>query len=297
MEWIMSMSRALDYIENHLLDEELDVESISKEVAISSFYFQRGFSILTGYGVGEYIRNRRMYRAAIDIAGGAKVIDVALKYCYETPESFTKSFSRFHGVTPQRVKGDVSKIKVFLPLKINISITGGSKMDFRIEKMDSFKVIGFKKIFNMDDCLKKIPEFWSELYKKYYLSWCEKGEPSTPIEKCMKKNGIGDYGICMKDFESHTEFSYMVAGKYTGGEYPSELEVSDIPALTWAKFECIGPNPGTLQSVNREIFNNWLPTNGKYKISADYSIEWYSSEGDPCSDNYRSEIWIPVEEI
>lgn len=297
MEWLQSLSKGIDFIEDNLENPDLNADYVSREVAVSSFYFQKGFTILTGYSMGEYIRNRKLYLAAIEIANGAKVIDAALRYGWETPESFTKAFTRFHGTTPQSVKGDTSRIKVFLPLKITVSITGGSKMDYTIEKMNAFKLIGFKKEFNMENSYREIPKFWTEVYQNHVLTWCGKGTPRTPTEIAVKNYGIGQYGVCIETKKNSGTFDYLVAGNYNGTEVPDGLYVEEIPALTWAKFTCTGPMPGALQSVNTEIFNNWLPTNGKYKISADLNIEWYSDEGSQDDADYRSEIWIPVEEI
>lgn len=303
MEWLSALGRAVDYIEENLKDEDLCADKIAQEVAVSSFYFQKGFAILTGFSVGEYIRNRRLYMAALDIANGTRVIDAAMDYGWETPESFTKAFSRFHGTSPQNVKADTHLIKVFLPLQISVTINGGNRMNYRIEKMDAFKIIGLKRKFSMESSYKKIPEFWDEIYHKYYLTFCDKpeykdGVPSNPIEKAFKENNVGQFGVCVEP-EGHDSktFDYYIAGEYKGGDVPAEMEVYELPALTWAKFTCIGPMPGALQSVNTEIFKTWLPTNGKYQIAAGFNIEWYSDEGTPDDADYKSEIWIPIKEI
>ncbi len=302
MEWIAALGRAINYIEDNLKDASLTTDRIAEEVAISSFYFQKGFAILTGFSVGEYIRNRRLYMAALDIAKGTKVIDAALDYGWETPESFTKAFSRFHGTSPQNVKADTHLIKVFLPLKISVTVNGGNRMNYRVEKMESFSIIGIEREFCGDNAYQKIPEFWNELYEKYYLTFCDKPEyedalPTNPVEKAFKENNVGQFGVCVEPEGRTGTFDYYVAGQYQGGDIPPEMEVYDLPALTWAKFECTGPMPGALQSVNTEIFKTWLPTNGKYEIAAGFNIEWYSDDGTPDDADYRSEIWIPVREL
>ena len=100
MEWLTSIRTAIDYMEEHL-EDNISAQDVADRVYLSPFFLQRGFSLMTGYGIGEYIRNRRLYQAALDLKETEdKVIDIALRYCYETPESFTKAFSRFHGVTP-----------------------------------------------------------------------------------------------------------------------------------------------------------------------------------------------------
>ena len=106
MNWMESICEAVDYIEKHITDE-LTVEDISNHVCISPFYFQKGFSMLCGYTIMEYIRNRRLALAGGELAtSDVKVIDLALKYGYDSPDSFTKAFTRFHNVTPTMIRKD-----------------------------------------------------------------------------------------------------------------------------------------------------------------------------------------------
>ncbi len=122
MEWLTSIRKAIDYMESHL-EDNISAQDVADQVFMSSFFFQKGFSLMTGYGLGEYIRNRRLYLAALDLQkSDEKIIDIAFRYWYETPESFTKAFSRFHGVSPSQVR-EGSPVKPFLPLKIEILLT------------------------------------------------------------------------------------------------------------------------------------------------------------------------------
>ena len=104
MEWISCIRKTIDLIENSL-QEEITVEGICAQVYLSPVLLQKGFSVMTGYSIGEYLRNRRLYQAGVDLqTTDEKVIDIALKYGYETPESFTKAFTRFHSVTPSQAR-------------------------------------------------------------------------------------------------------------------------------------------------------------------------------------------------
>ena len=104
MDWLTGIQNAINYVEEHLTDD-LNYDEIAEEAASSSFYFQRIFSILCGITLGDYIRNRRLTLAGNELsAADDKVIDIALKYGYESPESFTRAFSRFHGVTTSEAK-------------------------------------------------------------------------------------------------------------------------------------------------------------------------------------------------
>lgn len=291
MEWIGSLKLAVEYIETHLL-ENISAEEVAEAVYVSPFYFQKGFKIMTGYSIGEYIRCRRLYMSALDlISGNEKIIDLAYKYGYDTPESFTRAFSRFHGVSPKQMKGDAKKIKTFLPLRINVSVKGGNEMDYVIEKMKEMKVIGFEKKFSYETGYKEIPKFWDEFCSKYCNSSSAKSNEKVQklIEECM----VGEFGICIEGNSNEKEFTYMIAGKYNGGSIPEGMKVFEIPELNFARFKCTGPLPGALQSVNTEIFKEWLPGNPDYEIASGINIEWYSM-GDCSSYDYESEIWIPV---
>ena len=143
MEWLTVIKDAIEYMEQNLLTVT-GPEEVAKHVHISTIYLQRGFQVLTGYTLGEYIRNRRLFEAGLKLTQtDEKVIDIALEYGYETPESFTKAFTRFHGTTPIEVRRDRSKMQLFLPLHVSIKIQGGSKMNYTVEKTEAFTVIGF----------------------------------------------------------------------------------------------------------------------------------------------------------
>lgn len=288
MEWIESLKLSIDYMEKHLL-ESIGPEEVSDAVFMSYFYFQKGFKIITGYSIGEYIRYRRLYMAALDvISGDEKVIDLAYKYGYDTPESFTKAFSRFHGVSPKQMKGDTKKIKIFLPLKISVSVKGGNDMDYVVEKLNAMKVIGYEKNFSYETAYQEIPKFWNE-----FCHNCTDGKNNEQVQKVVEECMIGEFGICIEDDSKQKEFVYMIAGRYNGGSVPEGMKIFEIPAFEWAKFKCTGPMPGALQSVNTQIFKEWLPGNPDYEIAAGMNIEMYS-KGDCSSYDYESEIWIPV---
>ena len=293
MEWLTSIRTAIDYIDEHL-EENISAQDVADRVNISPFFLQRGFSLMTGYGIGEYIRNRRLYQAAVDLKETEwKVIDIALRYCYETPESFTKAFSRFHGVTPSQVR-DGAAIKVFLPLTIKLSVQGGSQMDYKIAPMFPFKVIGFQNVFDNETAYAEIPKFWDEICGKYANSVYAGNAPANPYEQALVDNCIGEYGVCIDDIGGG-RFRYLIAGKYTGGAVPEGMVVYEFPRNEWAVFDCIGPNPQTLQSVNTRIFSEWLPGNPDYELSGNATVEWYDCiNGEMTDPDYHSAIWVPV---
>lgn len=293
MEWIECLRKAIDLMEGHLL-EKCDIGRIAGEIGISDIYLQKGFKFISGYTMAEYMRNRRLYLAALDvIAGKGKVIDLAYRYGYETPESFTRAFARFHGVTPMQLKKDAARMHVFLPLKIKISIQGGYDMDYIMERESGFQVIGFERRFSMEDSYRQIPKYWDEFCARYLGRLMQGAEPENEVEEAICNYHVGMYGVCLDDLEAEGEFRYLIAGKYTGGNVPEGMTVYEFPDMQWAKFLCKGPMPEALQSVNTKIFREWLPGNPDYEVAMGANIEWYG-EGDTNSVDYESAIWLPV---
>ena len=287
MEWLSAIRAAIDYMETHLMDD-ISAQDVAGQVFLSPFFLQRGFSLMTGYGIGEYLRNRRLYQAALDLQRtDEKVIDIALRYGYETPESFTKAFSRFHGATPSQVR-DGATVNVFLPLTIILSIQGGKQMEYKITPMFPFKV------FDNETAYAEIPKFWDEICEKYARSVYAGNAPANPYEQALMDNCIGEYGVCIDDI-GDGKFRYLVAGKYTGGDIPEGMVVYEFPRSDWAVFDCIGPIPEALQTVNTRIFSEWLPGNSDYELCGNASVEWYDCvNGEKSDPDYHSAIWLPV---
>lgn len=280
MEWIESIQTAIQYIEDNITNE-LKVEDIAKRSYMSTYYFQKGFAFLCGMSIGEYIRKRKLSLAGKDIIStNEKIIDIAMKYGYDSPDSFTKAFIRFHGVTPTAVRKDGAMIKSFDPLKIKLSIEGGETMNYKIEEKEAFTIVGISKMFNYENSRTEVPKFWQENFYK-------------------EQKVRGTYGICIDDGNAQGEFEYIIADNYDPQkEIPSGFVKKVIPKQTWIVFECIGPMPDAIQDLEEKIFSEWLPNNHEYEISANYSIEWYTDiskykekSNDP---KYYSEIWIPV---
>lgn len=281
MNWSESISRAIEYIENNLTND-IRMEDIASQLYISPFYFQKGFSMLCGCGVGEYIRNRRLSLAAYELLHtDNKIIDIALKYGYDSPDSFTKAFTRFHGSTPTSVRRG-GKIKEFAPLKINIILKGGYTMEFKIEEKEEFKVIGLKGSFRYENAQQEIPKMWKEFFMK---------NESRIIKP--------KYAINIDNNMGSSEFDYIIGDDYNSNlKVPKAFEIVEIPQLTWVVFSCTGSARVKMQETNEKIFKEWLPNSNEYEIAAGYNIEMYSNPDDYKNgiddEKYYCEIWIPI---
>jgi len=277
MNLIQGIQNAIHYIENNIT-EKPDYEKIAKQAYVSSFHFQRAFGALCGFSLGEYIRNRKLTLAGMELSSGnAKVIDVAMKYGYESPDSFTKAFIRFHGISPSSARKKGAKLKSVAPLKIKLKLEGGNIMDYKIEEKEAFKVIGIAREFNMDTCGNEIPKFWQEHF-----------------ESGGGEYVCGMFGIGFKSEKGGKFFDYMIADCAEGKEnVPESYITKTIPAGTWAIFPVRGAMPKAIQDINTRIWSEWVPNCRDYEIADDCCIEMYS-DGDHGSPDYYSEIWIPV---
>src|SRR5690606_33577432 len=151
MGWVESLQRAIDYMEEHI-GEPVTIEEIAKEANSSVFHFQRTFAILTDCSVAEYLRRRRLTLAAQELsATDRKIIDIAYKYGYDTPEAFSKAFRRQHGVTPSEARKNVGELQSFNRLAIQVNLKGADPMKYRIVEKDSFQAVGLKWEFSMID--------------------------------------------------------------------------------------------------------------------------------------------------
>lgn len=273
--WNEGITNAIAYIEENL-DKELCVEYIAAKAYVSAFHFQRIFSVLCGFTVGEYIRCRRLTLAAQELASGEeKVIDIALKYGYDSPDSFAKAFAKFHGVPPSAAKQKGVKLNSFAPLKIKLTLEGGNMLEYKIVKKAQFTVMGRSRMFNSDTCYEEIPKFWTE-----------------HMQSAESKVVCGMYGICLDG--DGKRFEYLIADNYIPwNEVPEGYVTKVIPAGTWAVFPC---TVKTLQDVNTKIWSEWLPSCKSYKLAGNYDVEMYTPVCENPGDNY-CEIWVPVEKV
>lgn len=190
MDWVNAIEKAIQYIENHLV-EDITVKDVAKYVHISEFYFQKGFAMLCGFTISEYIRKRRLSLAGNEIAGSdIKIIDIAIKYGYDSPDSFTKAFTRFHGVTPTVARKKHTTLKSFAPLKLTIALEGGYLMDYKIERKKAFKVIANEKRLLMKMLKKSFLIFGKSIIKQVKEKLLEEFMELTLINKWGKKTLI-----------------------------------------------------------------------------------------------------------
>ncbi|HEY9060673.1 MAG TPA: AraC family transcriptional regulator [Pseudobacteroides sp.] len=282
MEWLDRLNQSISYIEDNLAGE-IDFEQAAKIACCSSFHFQRMFSYIANVSLAEYIRRRRMTQAAFELQNSdIRVIDLALKYGYDSPTSFSRAFQNVHGVPPSAAKSEGVILKAHPRMTFLISIKGEVEMNYRIEKKEAFRVVGAKRHFDLDveKNFVQVPKFWGETFQNGMI---------VEIGQLSNKEPLGVLGIstCMNG----KDFDYYIASA-TDKPKPENMHEYIVPTATWAIFECIGPMPAAIQELQKRIITEWLPTSG-YEYADAPDIEVYP-EGDTSSLNYKCEVWLPV---
>ena len=277
MEWITRLNSAVNYIEEHLC-ESIDYDEIAKIACCSTYHFQRMFSYMADTTLSEYIR-RRMSKAAVDLQNGSeKIIDIALKYGYESPTAFNRAFKSVHNVAPSQIKNNGVCIKAFPPISFQITIKGAENMEYRIENKDSFRIIGVSKPLHheIEKNFEIVPQMWQKAAT----------DGTMPIlASKMNSDPMGMLGVSVCNEEN---WRYYIAVS-SNSEIQGELEEYIVPSSTWAIFSGSGLSQ-SIQELEKRIVTEWLPTSG-YEYGNAPDIEVYLN-ADP--ENAQYEVWIPV---
>ena len=272
-----AFNQTVRYIEENLT-EEINEKKVAYLSGYSYALFSRIFSIMTGYTLSEYIRLRKLTLAAEDLRKGKeKVIEIALKYGYESPDSFNTAFKKFHNISPSKVKNGAG-FKVFSPLRLSLIIEGGNDMEVKIEKKQSFKIAGLKrKISDNREC----PKLWVELFEKVSPEFLE----SIGTGEC--------YGCCY-NAKTQKDFIYMAAYDVKEEEKALKvgLEIVEISEAEYAVVKIKGAIPESIHNGWKYIVGTFFPENG-YEHSGSPDFEYYY-EGDMESNDYEMELWVPI---
>lgn len=280
MVWATRMNEAIGYIEEHIV-EKLDYAEAAKIACCSAYHFQRMFSYMTGVSISEYIRRRRLTLAAFDLQHSKiKVIDLAIKYGYDSPEAFTRAFQNLHGVTPTAARSAGTNLKSYPRVSFQFSIKGVIEMNYRIEKLEAFSIVGVQNRVNTNNAFNIITGLWANAQKEgvFEKLW-EIRDPRPEIR--------GILGVCADgDFGKNEEFNYIMS-IVSDQKPPENMIKRDFPEATWAVFEVEGP-PENLGSIWERLYTEWIPASA-YDLAYLPAIECYL----PPEEN-KNELWVPV---
>ncbi len=299
MDWIDAIQKAIDYIEDHLT-EKIDYNEVAKQAYSSSFHFQRIFGITCGFTLGEYIRKRRLTLAGHDLLNNkTKIIDIALKYGYETPESFSRAFFNFHGIMPSKV-GISRKLKSFPRLIVNQ--IGGTEMEYKIEEKPKITLVGYKKRFYGvpygDERTRQEEEFLRTTRAKQWLLIGASRDYSTDymVITNIDDDGYDFYVAYDLDDWTRTE---LFNPTVTGVDFIDKLgfEIITIPKQTYAVFETEKKKRPIVDYVNirKQIITNWLPSSNFTIADAPEIVAMHWRPPGIWEKERYIEILIPIE--
>lgn len=298
MDWISGIQKAIDYIEEHLT-EDVDYKTVASLAYSSSYHFQRVFSILSGITLGDYIRSRRLTLAGSELAtSDVKVIDVALKYGYESPDSFSKAFQKFHGVSPSQARKDASSLKSFSRLSIELSLKGGSIMNYRVEEKSEMILTGYKRRFTGTPADRKEQEndFYVSTRANQYIL---KGLSHDCDTGYNVMTNFGDDGYDFYIASLLDEWSTNNLDKELGTEDAKRFEKITVPSCLYLVCEterCQYPTR-IYDELRRKAVSEWMPSNGYELTDAPEVsvIHWFFKRGDASINNSRYiELWLPI---
>ncbi|MBU3146846.1 AraC family transcriptional regulator [Clostridium sp. CF012] len=279
MEWIELLNSAVNYIEENI-KETIDLGEVSKIACCSTYHFQRMFAYIADIPLSEYIRRRRMSLAAVDLqSGNEKVMDISLKYGYDSPTAFNRAFKSVHGIAPSQAKEEGTILKAFPPISFKITIKGDSEMNYRIEKKEAFRIVGVSEPLEteIEKNFEIVPQMWGTAAMNGTI---------PRLAAMMEGIPIGLLGVSSCNESDNWRYYIAVASSQP---IENDLEEYIVPSSTWAIFSGEGSNQ-SIQELEKRIVTEWLPTSG-YEYGNAPDIEVYLN-ADP--ENAKYEMWIPV---
>ncbi|MDD4125059.1 MAG: effector binding domain-containing protein [Eubacteriales bacterium] len=295
MDLLSRMSLAIAYVEESLTDE-IDQAKLAQIACCSSYSFYRMFSFITDISLTEYIRRRRLTLAAIELqSSNVRVIDLALKYGYDSPVSFSRAFRALHGVAPSEARAGGVTLKAYPRISFRISIKGEKEMDYRIETKEAFQIFGIEGIFQADGG-GAYPNYPHELWNQNNANGAYErlAADAGDLPPFIGQNMCRVHGVCDYKQTESGKFAYMQCAFKSKNSRVEGYTVADIPANTWVifpsgrfKWDEVGD---VINNLNKRFYSEWLPT-AEYEQVNGMSFEVY---GGDCDMGYV-ELWFAVE--
>ncbi|HBL84585.1 MAG TPA: AraC family transcriptional regulator [Clostridiales bacterium] len=287
MDLLNKLSRAMEYIEQNITDEEA-LSAVAKVTSYSAYHFQRIFNYIADMPLSDYIRSRKMSLAAMELQNGNdKVIDISIKYGYDSADSFTRAFVKQHGITPTAARQSGVNLHIYPPLSFKIQIKGVQSMNWRIEEKEAFEVFGIERIFGNDET-GRVPDFWTECHQngEYERLFQAAGGVKATRGPCVVN------AVCGYCEPGENIFPYMICAFVKDGCKTNGFKVAQIPKTTWAIFRSDETDTIGLQipQLFSRAYSEWLPSSG-YDKAPGPDMEIY---GIADSGKYYEEVWIPV---
>ncbi|MBU3188944.1 AraC family transcriptional regulator [Clostridium bowmanii] len=299
MEYINLIQKTIDYIDAHI-EDKLSVDTLASIAGFSTYHYYKIFSSFVHLSVMDYVTKRKLQFALQNLTNGAKIIDIAMDYGFETHAGFNKAVKRAFGYPPSLYRIHAPK---GLPPKINLvylrnNQTGGIIMGPKIIEMPSFKVVGYEFKNNLKNVLRSsdIPAFWAQ--RGFDDNNCEEKlyQQLTPLKH-------GEYCICINTNMDTDDFSYLMGvGVDNFDKAIDDMYKLEIPAATYAIFTTPEvQEENFIDSINGTwtyILQQWFP-NSQYEIDeSKFDFEHYDEHCHSWEyDKVSMKIYIPIKSI
>ena len=286
-------SATLAYIENHLF-EDIILKDLAKKVLLSEYTFHRFFTYLTGFSFSTYLRNRRLSEA-VDLLRQEIPIDEVSDLCgYANRSAFNRAFSKFHGLTPSQTKSIHAAINFFPPIRLDIQVNGGKTLNYHIEHLSSFTVVGkMKELLLEDELFKNTGKQWEQFFRDQALRTFAESD-------AIRKNFFGlkrePYFAIANPAPAKSGYLNYFTGFVLNQDISTEYPTLEIPDQTYAVFVSEPYDYRKTENVSnayyqlqQQIFNTWLPQTNYQKCDGPELETYVSLEGQACL-----EIWLPI---
>lgn len=262
------------------IEQEVDYTQLCKGLNISGSSLQRIFPVLFNVTLSEYIRKRRLTKAAFELKQTQhSILDIALRYGYESPDAFAIAFKKQHGATPSNVRKG-APMNLFNALKLNLSIEGGNDLPIEIKTLPAFYVAGISidtKVNSPD-----ISILWKQLSE------------SELVDDLISFSSGKSFGVCY-DMKDNGQVKYMAGWEVANPDKVKQLpvEVVLIESSTFAIIPCIGKIPESIHNAWNYMWKQFFPESG-YTYSGKFDLEFYPHKV-VDSKEYQMQIWVPLE--
>lgn len=284
MTYMDKMNNAIDYIEANIMDD-IDLNLVARKACCSVYHFLRTFSFLAGIPLSEYIRRRKLTLAAFDLFDGEKVVDVASKYGYSSPEAFARAFKGLHGITPIAARNTDMSLKAYPKLSFHLSLGGDEEIDYRIAQKNAYEVCGITidvPILN-EKTNAVITQFWEDNIGNGVIGQFHR-DIGLEYNTCLNA-ALFNYG--------KSTFSYMICYEMPSSHEPSGYSVLSVPSFTWAVFSTpehtSKETTEIIRNMRERIFMEWFPTSS-YKHAGGPEFEMFHKN----NNKFVVEIWVPI---
>jgi AraC family transcriptional regulator len=293
MDMIKLMNQAMKYIEANL-EDEIDFNKVARLACCSEYHFRRMFSYLAGISIGDYIRKRRLSVAALLLQNEhERIIDIAIRLGYESPDAFSKAFQAMHGITPSQAKKSKVMLKYFQPMTFQLTIKGGVNMNYRIVEKAAFNIIGKSGKIPLiyEGPNPGIADVWGKHKQEDLLTLVGYSD--------MEPKGILNVYANFEDKTTEGTVLDLYVGIASDKPIPerwiSRFDVLAVEASEWVVFTSVGKYPDTVKEIWSKVYPEWFPSSG-YEHSGGPEIMWFESY-DFTKPDFKTEIWFPIRKL